>query len=109
MGYGTIYRYDSGLRVHIGPAYGQSRPALSDPAGCQWCLMVLSRSFLVIQAVLFGAQLTPWGQEYFVIPWTNGLAHFCAQLVALFDSNAETVGKILRSTSTGLRSVSGRL
>ncbi|MCZ2135436.1 MAG: exosortase H [Burkholderiales bacterium] len=57
--------------------------------------------FVLIQAVLFGAQLTPWGQEYFVIPWTNGLAHFCAQLVALFDSGAEAVGKILRSTSNG--------
>jgi len=57
--------------------------------------------FLVIQAVLFGAQLTPWGQEYFVIPWTNGLAHFCAQLVALVDSSAEAIGKVLRSTSNG--------
>ncbi|MBS0314618.1 MAG: exosortase H [Burkholderiales bacterium] len=57
--------------------------------------------FVLIQAVLFGAQLTPWGQEYFVIPWTNGLAHFCAQLVALFDSGAEATGKILRSTSNG--------
>ena len=41
--------------------------------------------FLVIQAVLFGAQLTPWGQEYFVIPWTNGLAHFCAQRDGVLD------------------------
>lgn len=57
--------------------------------------------FLVIQALLFGAQLTPWGQEYFVIPWTNGLAHFCAQLVAFFDDSAVATGKILRSTANG--------
>ena len=57
--------------------------------------------FLVIQGVLFGAQLTPWGQDYFVIPWTNGLAHFCAQLVAIFDSNALAVGKVLRSNANG--------
>mgnify|MGYP000176148701 CR=1 FL=1 len=57
--------------------------------------------FVVIQAVLFGAQLTPWGQEYFVIPWTNGLANFCAQLVALVDSGASATGKILRSNSNG--------
>ena len=57
--------------------------------------------FVVIQAVLFGAQLTPWGQDYFVIPWTNGLAHFCAQLVAIFDSNAVAIGKVLRSNSNG--------
>lgn len=57
--------------------------------------------FVVIQGVLFGAQLTPWGQDYFVIPWTTGLAHFCAQLVAIFDSNAVAIGKVLRSSSNG--------
>ena len=57
--------------------------------------------FLVIQAVLFGAQLTPWGQEYFVTPWTNELAHFCAQLVAIFDPSAVANGKILRSATNG--------
>jgi len=57
--------------------------------------------FLVIQGVLFGAQLTPWGQEYFVMPWTNGLAHFCAQLVAMVDPSTVANGKILRSTANG--------
>ena len=57
--------------------------------------------FVVIQAVRFGAQLTPWGQDYFVIPWTTGLAHFCAQLVAIFDSNALAIGKVLRSSANG--------
>ncbi|MCS6996155.1 MAG: exosortase H [Casimicrobiaceae bacterium] len=57
--------------------------------------------FLLIMSVLFGLQLTPWGQEYFVIPWTNGLAHFCAQLVAFFDGDAQAVGKVLRSTKNG--------
>ena len=57
--------------------------------------------FLVIQAVLFGAQLTPWGQDYFVTPWTNGLAHFCAQLVAIVDPSAIATGKILRSATNG--------
>ncbi len=55
--------------------------------------------FLVLLAVLFGLELTPWGQEYFVMPWTNGLAHFCAQLVALVDDSAVANGKILRSTA----------
>ena len=57
--------------------------------------------FLVIQAALFGAQLTPWGQNYFVTPWTTGLAHFCAQLVAIFDPSAIAAGKILRSATNG--------
>ncbi len=57
--------------------------------------------FVVIMAVLFGLQLTPWGQEYFVIPWTNGLAHFCATLVDVFDDQAVAVGKVLQSTKNG--------
>jgi exosortase H (IPTLxxWG-CTERM-specific) len=55
-------------------------------------------TFLVLLAALFGAQLTPWGQEYFVLPWTTGLAHFCAQLVTLFDDSAVATGKVLRNT-----------
>lgn len=58
-------------------------------------------AFLFLLGALFGAQLTPWGQDYFVIPWTNGLAHFCAQLVSAFDANAEAIGKVLRSNSNG--------
>lgn len=58
-------------------------------------------TFLILLGVFFGAQLTPWGQEYFVTPWTNGLAHFCAQLVAFFDDSAVATGKILRSNANG--------
>jgi len=58
-------------------------------------------TFLILLLVFFGAQLTPWGQDYFVTPWTNGLAHFCAQLVAFFDETAVANGKILRSTANG--------
>ena len=73
---------------------------LAPPLG-RFCMVRFLILFLVIQAVLFGAQLTPWGQEYFVIPWTNGLAHFCAQLVALVDPSAIANGKILRSAANG--------
>jgi exosortase H (IPTLxxWG-CTERM-specific) len=54
--------------------------------------------FIVLGSVIFGLQLTPVGQEYFVIPWTNGLAHFCAQLVAMFDDSAVAMGKVLKSS-----------
>ncbi len=57
--------------------------------------------FLAIQGVLFGAQLLPWGQEYFVVPWTNTLAVICQKIVAFFDPNVTAVGKILRSTNNG--------
>ena len=55
-------------------------------------------AFLVLQAVLFGAELTPWAQRYFVVPWTNQLAAISAGLVTLADPNVVATGKILRST-----------
>jgi exosortase H (IPTLxxWG-CTERM-specific) len=57
--------------------------------------------FVVLQAALFGAELTPWVQEYFVIPWTNQLAAISAGLVTLADPNVAAAGKVLRSTSSG--------
>ena len=55
-------------------------------------------TFLVLQAVLFGAELTPWAQRFFVVPWTNQLAAISAGLVTLADPDVVAVGKILRST-----------
>jgi len=57
--------------------------------------------FLVLQAVLFGAELTPWAQEYFVVPWTNALAALSARLVTFFDPNVLAAGKMLQSTANG--------
>jgi exosortase H (IPTLxxWG-CTERM-specific) len=57
--------------------------------------------FLVLQAVLFGAELTPWAQEYFVVPWTNTLAAVSAKLVTFFDPGVVATGKVLRSTGNG--------
>jgi len=57
--------------------------------------------FLVLQAVLFGAELTPWAQRFFVEPWTNQLASISAGLVTLADPNVTAVGKVLRSTQNG--------
>lgn len=57
--------------------------------------------FLVLQAALFGAELTPWVQQYFVVPWTNTLAAASVGLVTLFDADVTAVGKIIRSTVNG--------
>ena len=57
--------------------------------------------FLVLQAALFGAELTPWVQEYFVIPWTNQLAAISAGIVTLVDPNVTAAGKVLRSSTNG--------
>ena len=57
--------------------------------------------FVLLQAVLFGAELTPWAQQYFVIPWTNALASISASLVTLFDPGVVAAGKVLRSSQNG--------
>ena len=58
-------------------------------------------TFLLLQAVLFGLELTPWAQAYFVEPWTNTLARISTWLVTVFDPNVMAIGKIMRSTTNG--------
>jgi exosortase H (IPTLxxWG-CTERM-specific) len=58
-------------------------------------------AFLLLQALLFGLELTPWAQEYFVLPWTNTLARISTWLVTVADPNVMAVGKIMRSTTNG--------
>jgi len=57
--------------------------------------------FVVLLAVLFGLELTPWVQDWFVTPWTNALAAISAWIVTLFDGNVVATGKIMRSSSNG--------
>ena len=57
--------------------------------------------FLVIQATLFGLELTPPVQRWFVVPWTNALAQISTAIVTFFDPNVVAVGKVMRSTTNG--------
>lgn len=57
--------------------------------------------FLAIQATLFGLELTPWAQQWFVIPWTDALAAISASIVKIFDPQVLAHGKVLRSASNG--------
>lgn len=57
--------------------------------------------FVLLQAVLFGAELTPWAQQYFVVPWTRALASISASIVTLFDPGVVASGKVLRSLQNG--------
>ena len=57
--------------------------------------------FLIVQALLFGAELTPWAQHWLVIPWTNTLATISADIVKLFDSQVLADGKVLQSLRNG--------
>ena len=58
-------------------------------------------TFIALQVALFAAELMPWAQKYFVIPWTNTLATLSAWLVTVFDPNVAATGKVLRSTVNG--------
>ncbi len=57
--------------------------------------------FLVLLAVLFGLELTPWVERWLVEPWTILLAKISTWLVTLFDSEVEAVGRVMRSLSNG--------
>src|SRR5262245_40692938 len=58
-------------------------------------------AFLVLLALLFGLELTPWAQRWFFEPWTTALAQISASLVTLFDSGVTATGKMIASTSNG--------
>ncbi len=57
--------------------------------------------FVILQAALFGLELTPWAQDWFVMPWTAALAQISTWLVTLFDSSVVATGKVMRSMTNG--------
>src|SRR5215471_2515248 len=52
-------------------------------------------------AVLFGLELTPIAQRYFVVPWTDALAAISARLVTIFDPAIRASGNVLQSAANG--------
>ena len=57
--------------------------------------------FLVLQGLLFGLELTPWAQHWFVMPWTDTLAAISASIVKWFDPDVLASGKVLQSARNG--------
>jgi exosortase H (IPTLxxWG-CTERM-specific) len=57
--------------------------------------------FLVLLAASFVVELTPWAQEYLVVPWTNALAAISTSIVTLFDPAVIATGKVIRSATNG--------
>lgn len=57
--------------------------------------------FLLLQAVLFGLELTPLAQHWFVVPWTDTLATLSADVVKVFDPGVVANGKVLQSARNG--------
>jgi len=55
--------------------------------------------FLSLQALLFGLELTPWAQRWFVVPWTDTLAAISADLVKVFDPAVIADGNVLQSAT----------
>ena len=58
-------------------------------------------AFLIVQGVLFGLELTPWAQHWFVVPWTDTLAALSAGIVKWFDPGVISSGNILQSARNG--------
>ena len=57
--------------------------------------------FLLLQALLFGLELTPWVRHWFVVPWTDTLAAISAGLVKVFDPTVIAEGNVLQSAHNG--------
>lgn len=56
--------------------------------------------FLLIQAVLFTAELLPWGQTWVVKPFTGLLADIAGHLIALLGREIHTSGVIIYDIAT---------
>ena len=57
--------------------------------------------FLLLQIALFGTEMLQVVQTHVVLTWTSLLADSSGWLLSLFDSNVDTIGKIVRSTDNG--------
>ncbi|RTZ75363.1 MAG: exosortase H [Gammaproteobacteria bacterium] len=57
--------------------------------------------FLVIQGVLFAAELSRPVQQAIVIPFTNSIAALSAWLIKLFDSGVVASGNVIRDQPSG--------
>jgi exosortase H (IPTLxxWG-CTERM-specific) len=57
--------------------------------------------FVAMLAVLFGLELTPVAQRYFVVPWTDSLAAASARLVTIFDPAVTVSGNVIQSGTSG--------
>lgn len=57
--------------------------------------------FLIVQGVLFTAELTRPVQQAVVVPFTEGIASLSARLVKLFDSDVIAYGNVLQDQQSG--------
>ena len=56
--------------------------------------------FVVLLALSFGIELTPWAQAWFVKPWTDTVARLSGALMHAFDSTITTSGNVIASSAS---------
>jgi exosortase H (IPTLxxWG-CTERM-specific) len=57
--------------------------------------------FLLIQGLLFGAELMQPVQQHLVVPFTEGIAYLSAWIVQSFDARVISQGVVLRDLDSG--------
>ena len=56
--------------------------------------------FVVLLALSFGVELTPWAQAWFVMPWTDAVARISTALMRVFDASVMTAGNVIGSSAS---------
>lgn len=57
--------------------------------------------FPLLVVLLFAAELLPWGQTWFVQPWTAAITDLSAWLMRLFDDQVLALGKVIWNQANG--------
>ena len=56
--------------------------------------------FVLLLALAFGLELTPWAQAFVVTPWTDTVARISGALMRTFDASITTSGNVIGSSDS---------
>jgi exosortase H (IPTLxxWG-CTERM-specific) len=56
--------------------------------------------FVVLLALAFAIELTPWAQAWLVTPWTDSVARVSGALMRVFDASITTSGNVIAATGS---------
>ena len=56
--------------------------------------------FVLLLALAFGLELTPWAQAFVVTPWTDTVARVSGALMRTFDASITTSGNVIGSNAS---------
>jgi exosortase H (IPTLxxWG-CTERM-specific) len=56
--------------------------------------------FVLLLALAFGLELTPWAQAFVVTPWTDTVARVSGVLMRTFDASITTSGNVIGSSAS---------